>query len=303
MGSDMSSSVRFTASMAIFGSIGLVVRFIPLPAVEIALLRGLIGCGCLSLLACLRREGLGWPAVRAHLPVLVLSGAALSGNWIFLFQAFKHTTLSNAMLCYYTAPLFLVLISRAALKERISAPKLACIAGSMAGMVLITLGAQGAGMGPGHRMGILFGLLAAMCYASLMFLNTLMPGLSGLPRTLVQLLLATLLLAPCVAASEGVQGASLLLACWPWLATLGVVHTAIGFHLFFTGLKGLKSQTIALLGYVDPLVALALSTLVLRERLDGLQWAGGVLILGSTLAGQIVEWKRTLPGAEEGPGA
>ena len=39
----MSASLKFVASMAIFGSIGLAVRFIPLPAGEIALVRGLLG--------------------------------------------------------------------------------------------------------------------------------------------------------------------------------------------------------------------------------------------------------------------
>lgn len=207
------------------------------------------------------------------------------------------------MLCYYTAPLFLVLISWVVLKEGVSAPKLVCIACSMAGMALVALSGQQANLELGHRIGILYGVLAAICYAWLMFLNTMMPELSGLSRTLIQLLLATLLLTPYVAWIEGFQGRIMPLASWPWLATLGVVHTAIGFHLFFTGLKGLKSQTIALLGYVDPLVALTLATLVLRKPLTGLQWTGGVLILGSTLAGQLAAWKRTLPRAAEGPGA
>ncbi|GEM_PF-3398987 len=57
------------------------------------------------------------------------------------------------------------------------------------------------------------------------------------------------------------------------------------------------------MGILCGLLVLALSTLVLREHLNGLQWAGGVLILGATLAGQIAEWKRTLPGAAEEPGA
>ena len=281
--------------MAIFGSIGLVVRFIPVPSGEIALLRGLIGCGCLSLMVCLNRRSLAWDPIRKHRLILLLSGIALSGNWVFLFQAFKHTTIPNAVLCYYTAPLFLVLMARAVVKERVSILKLACIAGSMAGMVLIALSSQDVNLGPAPRMGILYGLLAAICYASLMLLNTLMPDLSGLPRTLIQLVLATLLLVPWVALEDGFSDTQRLLAAWPWILILGVIQTAVGFHLFFSGLKGMPRHAIALLGYVDPLVALTLSAVVLHERLHGLQWAGGLLILGSTLAGQVVAWKRADP--------
>lgn len=285
----MSSSLRFVASMAIFGSIGIVVRFIPLSSGVIALLRGLIGCACLSALLWLRGEGLAWSRIHRHLAILVLSGLALGGNWVCLFQAFKHTTVSNAVLCYYTAPLFLVLIARVVLKEKISIPKLVCIACSMVGIVLIAVNGPQALAGASQRLGILYGLLAAICYALLMCLNTLMPELSGIPRTLLQLLLATLALAPYAAWVEGFPSRDQLWVSWPWMLTLGVFHTAIGFHLFFSGMRGLQRHTIALLGYVDPLVALALSALVLQERLNGLQWVGGSLILTSTLVGVVQE--------------
>lgn len=71
------------------------------------------------------------------------------------------------------------------------------------------------------------------------------------------------------------------------LLLLGIVHTGIAYALYFGSMDGLKAQTIAIFSYIDPVVALILSALLLAERMSMLQMGGAVLILGSAVLSEL----------------
>ena len=52
-------------------------------------------------------------------------------------------------------------------------------------------------------------------------------------------------------------------------------------------MEGLKGQSIAMLSYVDPFVAIVISTMILQEPMTIVQILGGVLLLGSTFVSEI----------------
>jgi drug/metabolite transporter (DMT)-like permease len=54
----------------------------------------------------------------------------------------------------------------------------------------------------------------------------------------------------------------------------------------------LKGQSIAVLSYVDPFVAILISGLILQEQFTLLQIMGGILLLGSTFASEL-RFRRT----------
>ncbi|NCA80889.1 MAG: EamA family transporter, partial [Sphingobacteriia bacterium] len=133
----MKSKIQFLLSMVIFGTIGIFVRYINLASSEIALLRGMIGSLFLFITLLSFKQHLSWEKIKENFLFLLLSSIALGGNWIFLFQAYKHTTISNAALSYYFAPVFVMILSPVVLKEKLSFNKIACICVAMAGMFLI----------------------------------------------------------------------------------------------------------------------------------------------------------------------
>ena len=53
--------------------------------------------------------------------------------------------------------------------------------------------------------------------------------------------------------------------------------------MYFSALKELKGQETAILSYIDPLVAVLISVVLLGESMTLLQLLGGVFILGFTL--------------------
>jgi RarD protein len=267
--------------MVIFGTIGLLVRYIDSSSSEIALLRGFFGSLFLLLVLLAVKQKIPWSRIRKNILLLLFSGAALACNWIFLFEAYRHTSISNAALSYYFAPVFLTILSPLVLKERLSAKKVICIITAMLGMLLIIGSGGGSASDRSNLLGIGFGLAAAGFYASLMLLNKFIRQLTGLQTTLIQLAVASLLLMPYVFITEGFSLFSFSAQSLILILILGIIHTGIGFFLFFSGMQSLRGQSIAVLSYIDPITSVAISAFILREDLTVFQIAGGVLLLGS----------------------
>jgi len=72
---------------------------------------------------------------------------------------------------------------------------------------------------------------------------------------------------------------------------VGILHTGVAYALYFGSMDHLRAQTIALFSYIDPVVAILLSALVLLEPVGPLSLIGAVLVLGSTLVSELPERK------------
>ncbi len=272
--------------MIIFGTIGVFVRYIDLASSEIALLRGIIGSLFLITVIFMMKKKISWGLVKVNALVLLLSSVALGGNWIFLFQAYKHTTISNAALSYYFAPVFVLILSPHVLKEKLSTKKIICIGVAMVGMLLIVGNGGLSTSGLDDLIGIGYGLMAAVFYASLMLFNKFIKNMDGLETTLIQLGTATLLLVPYVFFTEGFGFLDVSSSSIPFILILGMVHTGIGFLFFFSGMQKLKGQSIAALSYIDPITSLLISAVILQEHMTFVQLCGGALLLGSTFVSE-----------------
>ena len=204
----------------------------------------------------------------------------------FLFEAIKHTTLSNATLSYYFAPVIVLMLSPLVLKEKLSAKKIVCIGVAMLGMLFIVGNGRVSTSGLDDLIGIGFGLLAAVFYASLMLLNKFIKNMDGLETTVLQLGTATILLVPYVFFTEGFGILDVSSASIPFILILGIGHTGIGFLLFFSGMQKLKGQSIAALSYADPITSLVISVIILQEQTTFVQLLGGALLLGSTFVSE-----------------
>ncbi|SFH50891.1 rarD protein [Priestia megaterium] len=273
--------IQFVLSMIIFGTMGLIVRYIDLSSSETALLSSSIGCLFLIVVLFMRKRTITWKLVKANGCILFFSGIALGGNWMFLYQAYDHTTLTNATLGYYFAPIFVMILSPFILKEQLPVKKIICIGIAIIGMLMI-VGNGVSASGTEDLLGIFFGLLAAACYAALMLLNKFIRLMGRLEITIIQLGITASLLLPYVFLTEGFGVFEVSKSSVPFIIILGIVNTGIGFWLFFSGMDKLKGQSIAMLSYVDPFVAILISAVILREHMTIVQILGGALLLGST---------------------
>ncbi|MCY9405380.1 EamA family transporter, partial [Bacillus spizizenii] len=286
----MKSKIQFILSMIIFGTMGLVVRYIDLSSSETALLSSSIGCLFLMFVFFMMKKTIPWKLAKANAYILLLSGIALGGNWIFLYQAYDHTTLTNATLGYYFAPVFVMILSPMVLKEQLPIKKMVCIGVAIIGMLLI-VGNGISASGTEDLLGIFFGLVAAAFYAALMLLNKFIHHMGRLEITIIQLGITALLLLPYVFFTEGFGILGVSNSSVPFIIILGIVNTGIGFWLFFSGMQKLKGQSIAILSYVDPFVAILISAMILQEQMTIVQMLGGTLLLGSTFVSESKSFK------------
>ncbi|MCY9299118.1 EamA family transporter [Bacillus inaquosorum] len=281
----MKSKIQFILSMIIFGTMGLVVRYIDLSSSETALLSSSIGCLFLIIVFFMMKKTIPWKLVKANAYILFLSGIALGGNWIFLYQSYDHTTLTNATLGYYFAPVFVMILSPFVLKEQLPVKKIVCISIAIIGMLLV-VGNGISASGTEDLLGIFFGLVAAAFYAALMLINKFIHHMGRLEITIIQLGITALLLLPYVFFTEGFGIFGVSRSSVPFIIILGIVNTGIGFWLFFSGMQKLKGQSIAMLSYVDPFVAILISAIILQEQMTIVQMLGGALLLGSTFVSE-----------------
>lgn len=277
------SKLMNLSAMLIFGTIAIFVRNIELTSKEIAVLRGVIGSIFLLGVMLFSKEKTSFSAIKKNLPILVLSGLGVGANWIFLFEAYKYTTVSIATLSYYCAPIFVTIMAPIILKEKISLIKFLYVCTAMVGMLCIVGTNKGSiDEGYNHFLGITYGLAAAVGYASVILMNKFIKGLKGVETTVTQLVFASILLLPYVMITSGFDFSKMTGISWGYMIFLGIVHTGFAYALYFSSLKELKGQTIAVLSYIDPIAAVLISALFLGEQLTMFQIIGGVLILGST---------------------
>ena len=282
------AKLMFLLAMFIFGSIGIFRRYIPLPSGMIAMCRGFIGAIFLLGAMMVLGKTFSAKAIRANLLVLCISGGLIGFNWIFLFEAYNYTTVATATLCYYMAPVFVILMSPLVLKEHLTWKKLVCALVALAGMVLVS-GVLDVGIsGLSEIKGILFGLAAGLLYGIIMLLNKKLKDIERYDKTLVQLSMAALVLVPYVMIVEWEAVSAVIWTPLIVVMTLvvGIVHTGFAYTIYFGAMGGLKAQTIALYSYLDPIIAVILSAVLLSESMSITGWIGAVLIIGATMVAE-----------------
>ena len=284
---DKTALLKLVFTMVLFGTIGIFVRYITFPSSLVALVRGIIGTlYLLVVIVVIKKQKIDVNAVKKNLPLLIISGTAMGFNWILLFEAYNYTTVATATLCYYLAPIFVIIASPILLKEKLTLKQVVCVVVALIGMVFVS-GVLDISISFAETRGIIFGLGAAILYASVIMLNKAIKDITAYDKTILQLGTAATVLLPYCALTidfstlhaDGMAVAMLLV--------VGILHTGIAYAIYFGAIKELNTQTAAILSYIDPVVAVLLSAFLLNESLGFAGIIGAVLILGSTLVSSV----------------
>jgi len=287
----MTPRTMLIASMAIFGTLGPFVRNISVSSGELALYRAIMATGLVGVFLIVTKQKIPFEKIKKEVPLLLASGVAMGINWILLFEAYKHTTISVATLSYYFAPVIVTVVCPLLFKEKLTGKQIVCFIMSTLGIVMITgIGDMGGG---NNIIGILFGLGAAVFYATVVLFNKFIKNVEGIHRTFMQFIAAVITLIPYVMLTSGVTLGGMDSVGWINLLIVGLVHTGITYCMYFSSLKELPGQKVAILSYIDPLVAVVISVTILGETMTLWQVIGGLLILGFTL------WNEISPKSEK----
>ncbi len=282
------NKINLIIAMLIYGSIGIFVKKLSVTSSQISFVRGVIGSIFLFIYGFVITKNISFKRIKKNIIILIPLGIALGANWTFLFEAYKYTTVSTATICYYMAPVIVMILSFFLLKEKITLKKILCIIGAVIGMVLIT-GSGSLSFQKGELMGIFYGLVAAVLYAFIVIFNKFLKDISGVERTLVQLFISAVVMGVYVFFTDGFSNfysLSVKSVDFFVLLILGVVHTGFAYLLYFTSIGNLKSQTAAVLSYLDPVSAIIFASVFLNEEMSFIQIVGALLVLLSTIIGE-----------------
>ena len=286
--SSTTARLSVVLAMTVFGTIGIFRTYISgVPSGLLAALRGIVGALFLLALVYLRRKRLDLAAIRQNLWCLIVSGVVMGFNWILLFEAFRFTSVATATLCYYMAPVFVILASPFLLGEKLTARRLVCVLVALGGMIPVSGILSTSFSGMAELRGVALGLGAAVLYACVVLINQRIRGIGAYDKTIVQLGAAGLSVLIYSLLVEDVSAVSLDATTLSLVAVVCFVHTGICYALYFGAMGLIPAQTVALLSYIDPVVSVLLSAVLLRQGLDVWGWIGAVLILGAAILGEL----------------
>lgn len=293
------ASLKIVVTMLIFGSIGLIRRNIPYSSALISFFRGAVAALSLFVLRLCgvfgRRSSSAAAAshatssadyrteVRVNLLPLAVSGAMIGVNWILLFEAYRFTTIAVATISYYMAPVFTVIASVFILKEKLTVRKAVCVLIAVIGMVFVSGVIE---TGISGLKGVLLGMGAALLYSGDVIINKKVKGVDGIDRTIIQMGFAALAVLPYWLVNEDFSTLTFSMQPIVLLMVTAVVCTALTYSLYFSAIQKVPAQTAAILSYIDPVVAVLISALILHEGMSVLTLVGVILVIGAALCSE-----------------
>ena len=278
-----SAVLRYLFALTLYGTIGLFLHFVSYSSEFVVLCRGLFGSLFIYLVLLFRKEKIDREAVRKSLFMLALSGIALGLNWVFLFAGYRYG-IAISSLCNYMAPIIVVVIMSLFYKERINLKQILCIVMAFAGMLLM-LGIFEGNSTVDMRC-VLYGSLAAVGFVILVLINRRIRDIPQLEKTLIQLLFSMLAVLPYVYFNNGFPKVFDLRSALVVLM-LGFLHTGVAYIFYFSSIDTLPAQSIAVLGYLEPVMNLLIGALVLHEKIDISGILGALLIILASIGNEV----------------
>ncbi|MGL4636900.1 MAG: DMT family transporter [Beijerinckiaceae bacterium] len=288
MNQHMSGAAQMAVAMIISGTIGWFVVVAGLPAVDVVFWRCVFGAVTLLVICAtlghLRRDVISLQ----NAGLAALGGVAIVLNWLLLFSAYQHASISVSTVVYNTQPFMLIALGAVLFKEKPTLNAMIWLGVAFAGMLMIVQGKPASGRAGGdYLFGILLALSAAFFYAIGTLVARRLKGIPPFVIVLVQVIVGTLMLAP----FAGSQSQAFSANTWMALTTLGAVHTGIMFVLLYSAVQKLPTTHVGALSFIYPVVAVIVDVVAFGQKLQPLQLFGGAAILvaaaGTTLGLQI----------------
>jgi len=276
----MDTSIRrgsweMIAAMLISGTIGWFVLVSGVSVIEVVFWRCVIG-GLTLLLVCallgyLRLDLLSW----AKLGLAMLSGVAIVGNWLLLFESYSRASIAISTAVYNVQPFMLVMLAALFLGEKITVQKLAWLSVAFLGMLAIVTAHGDQHAGDDYLVGIALALGAAFLYAIAALIIKRLKDVPPHLMALIQVSTGALLLAPMVPWDSLPATTN----AWAALVTLGVVHTGLMYVLLYGAIQKLPTALTGALSFIYPIAAIFVDWIAFGHRLGWLQWLGVVAML------------------------
>lgn len=284
----MKSYMKYITALLLFGTNGIIASHITLSSYEIVFFRTMLGSLFLVILYLASNRRFTIFENRSDLICILISGIAMGASWMFLYEAYVQIGVSLASLLYYTGPVIVMVLSPLFFNEYLTAGKTIGFLLVLCGIICVNGNLLDTGV---NRLGIICGLLSAVTYSVMVIANKKAVRIKGLENSMIQLTASFITVAAFTGFKSGFAF-SINSSDWIWILILGIVNTGTGCYLYFSSIRSLSVQTVAICGYLEPLSVVFFAALFLQETMTTLQVIGAVLIIGGALLGETAIWKR-----------
>lgn len=292
MKSSMKAKTMLASAFMIWGSIGVFVQMIPLNSGLVAFDRSLVGMLFLVIIKLCMSSKSDYSRLKGSLMLLCVNGALLGINWILLFEAYRFSSVATGTICYNLGPMIVVMLSPLVFKERLSLVKILCVMVSLFGIICVSGIFSEQGTGSSEIMGVILGVMAAVVYAVTVIINKRVDKVDPMDKAIVQFASSTVVMFIyslfVTSASELVFDVTTIIL----LIVVGVVHTGIAYTVYFKSLPDVTSQNVAIFAYIDPVVAVILSAVVLKEEMNAYIIIGALCVIVSALVSELYDNKQ-----------
>lgn len=287
---------KFTlaSTFALWGTVGIFVKYIPLNSGLVAFDRSIVGMLFLILVKLCTKSGFDFSAIRKSLPLLCVNGVLLGFNWIFLFESYNFTSVAVSTICYNIGPIFVMLFSPIVFKEKLSVLKIMCILSALFGIVCVSGVFEESSVTVKDIIGIALGMSAALLYAVTVMINKKVDKVDAVDKAITQFAASAVVMFVYSLFVTDRGELSFSVTTVVLLLLVGVLHTGVAYTVYFKTLPFVTSQNVALFAYIDPVVAVVLSALVLKEEISVFVFFGAVVIILSAVLSELYDNEQKL---------
>lgn len=269
--------IEVASAAILFGTIGIFVSLVNrMPIGSIIFYRLLFGITAIAIFfACCGK--LGELRLKENKRHIFLLGILQAGTMLSYFISVKYTTVAISVLLLYTAPIYVTLLAPLLLKEPVTRRSLSALVLSLSGVILIIQpGAVFQDMGSMYAIGLLCGLIAGLLYACMILTSRYLKGYyTGTAQAAWAIIITLVIFLPySTAISSGVLLDNLHL-----LILLGLLPTAAGLTLYFSGLAYVRAQNASIIALLEPASAVVFAAIILSQPITSTIVVGGGLIL------------------------
>ncbi|GAA0850457.1 DMT family transporter [Marinobacter szutsaonensis] len=268
------------ALSAIFmGTIGAISFYAGVGAETVTFYRLFIGALLVAVYLLATRQHskiLVWPGAK-----VLVTGAFLAGFVMFYILAMGYTSMANAVMVMYLAPVTASVIAHFFLGERLTTASVGLIALALLGFAMMMEFNFNLSGRAEEAIGLAYALCAMLCYAAFMLTNRMIDDrVHVVTRSGYQMLAGALCMLPLML----LEGEAVASVQWGWLIAAGVVPGFLAIMLAVIALRSLPAATFGTLAYLEPITVVALAWVLFDQTLNSLQLAGCALIVLAGIA-------------------
>ena len=276
------SYLKMTIAMIIFASADFFLADIGLPAAVVSCVRAVVGMAFLAVILGFYKNRSGFAAFKKNWFSIILAGVALAFNWIFLLEAHQRTAGAVVTVCYYLAPVMVLLMAPLFLREKVTLLGTACTLGAYAGAVLLS-GALGSEYP--EIIGLMYALISAVLLCAVIIINKKITSITCLDNAFYQFVVASVVcVAYAVVTLQGVTVSVNIHTVWK-LLVVSIIHTALAYSLLFSAAKRLSAQSWAQMSFLELPAAVGLGYLFYRQNLNHIEILGVALVIVFVIIG------------------